>query len=182
MKCLITGHTKGIGKALYDTFVLMGFEVIGVSRSNGYDISERYQDIVALAETCDLVINNAYCQDYQTRLLRELAGKTKIISIGSIAGYYSSNVLKKKEYCLNKSQLITETKRLSFHHDVLVINVSLTENASSDPGCTYEDIFNICNHWINNTNFSVIDFSVKLSTTNLKLIEDDFGLTLKDFL
>ena len=82
MKCLITGHTKGIGKSLYDAFVLMGFEVIGVSRSNGYDISERYQDIVALAETCDLVINNAYCQDYQTRLLRDLAGKTKIISIG----------------------------------------------------------------------------------------------------
>jgi hypothetical protein len=115
-------------------------------------------------------------------LLKDLAGKTKIISIGSIAGYYSSSVLKKKEYCLNKSQLIIETKKLSFHHDVLVINVSLTENASSDPGCTYKDIFNICNHWIDNTNFSVIDFSVKLSTTNLKLIEDDFGLTLKDFL
>jgi NAD(P)-dependent dehydrogenase (short-subunit alcohol dehydrogenase family) len=182
MKCLITGHTTGIGKALYDSFVLKGFDVVGVSRTTGYDISERYQDIIALAETCDLFINNAYCQDYQTRLLKDLAGKTKIISIGSIAGYYANSVLKKKEYCLNKSQLITETQRLSFHHNVLVINVSLTENSSSDPGCTYNDIINVCNYWLDNTNFSVIDFSVKLSKTNLKLIEDDFGLTLKDFL
>lgn len=179
MKCLITGHTSGIGKALYTAFSSAGFEVTGVSRSNGYDLVERYQDIVALAENCDLFINNACYKDYQTKFLKDLAGKTKIISIGSLAGYYADNVKLKKEYCLNKFQLIMETKKLSFHYEVLVINVSLAENASSDPGCTYNDIIDICNLWIRNGKFSVIDFGVPLTAANIQLIEHDFGLTVE---
>ena len=39
MKIAITGHTKGIGQAIYD---LLGQEhdVIGYSRSNGYNINQ----------------------------------------------------------------------------------------------------------------------------------------------
>ena len=36
MKIAITGHTKGIGKAIADLYP----NVIGFSRSNGYDISK----------------------------------------------------------------------------------------------------------------------------------------------
>ena len=38
MKIAITGHTKGIGKALYDN-LSQQHEVEGYSRSNGFDIS-----------------------------------------------------------------------------------------------------------------------------------------------
>ena len=39
MKCIITGHTAGVGKAMYEHFQAKGWEVIGMSRANGYDIS-----------------------------------------------------------------------------------------------------------------------------------------------
>ena len=32
----ITGHTKGIGKCLYDDLVAVGHDVVGYSRSNGF--------------------------------------------------------------------------------------------------------------------------------------------------
>ena len=39
-KICIIGHTKGIGKAIAD---ISKFEVVGLSRSNGYDISKNLQ-------------------------------------------------------------------------------------------------------------------------------------------
>ena len=40
MKIGITGHTKGIGKKISDYFLKNNHEVIGFSRSSGYDISK----------------------------------------------------------------------------------------------------------------------------------------------
>ena len=39
-KILIIGHTKGIGKAIYDYYDNKGYKVKGLSRSNGYHLSE----------------------------------------------------------------------------------------------------------------------------------------------
>ena len=39
MKVAITGHTKGLGKELYNRFD----DVLGFSSSNGYDISNNYE-------------------------------------------------------------------------------------------------------------------------------------------
>ncbi len=58
MKYLLTGHTAGIGKEIYQQ--LEG-NVIGVSRSTGHDISTQLGRnlIVELGEECDVLINNA---------------------------------------------------------------------------------------------------------------------------
>ena len=40
MKVVITGHTKGIGKSVFDLLNDKGYDVVGLSRSNGFDISE----------------------------------------------------------------------------------------------------------------------------------------------
>ena len=58
MKIVITGHTRGIGKAFYDHFVNLGHEVVGVSRSTGFDIPNDINRIVELATNCDLFVNN----------------------------------------------------------------------------------------------------------------------------
>ena len=89
MKILITGHTSGIGKHLYEN--LYG-DVIGASRSNGKPIkriSEWFD------EDCDVFINNAYDDDdltAQSEALKYVYHKWKkdvsrkrIISIGSVA-------------------------------------------------------------------------------------------------
>ena len=37
-KIAIIGHTKGIGKAISKLYKKKGFDIVGLSRSNGYDI------------------------------------------------------------------------------------------------------------------------------------------------
>jgi NAD(P)-dependent dehydrogenase (short-subunit alcohol dehydrogenase family) len=62
MKIAITGHTRGIGKAIHDKFVNDGHEVIGLSRSNGYDLSDSVQREEAFKHivSSDMFINNAF--------------------------------------------------------------------------------------------------------------------------
>lgn len=59
MKIVITGHTNGIGKALYDE-LSKEHEVRGFSKTNGYDISNPdHRQIIAFSDY-DVFINNAY--------------------------------------------------------------------------------------------------------------------------
>ena len=44
-KIAVIGHTKGIGKAIADLYSKMGFKVIGMSRTNGYDLAENQEAI-----------------------------------------------------------------------------------------------------------------------------------------
>lgn len=59
MKIVITGHTNGIGQALYDE-LSKEHEVQGFSKTNGYDISNHtHRQIIAFSDY-DVFINNAY--------------------------------------------------------------------------------------------------------------------------
>jgi NADP-dependent 3-hydroxy acid dehydrogenase YdfG len=73
MKIIITGHTEGIGKAFYDFYTVKGYEVVGYSRSNGYDISNHDNICKVVSEVmkgCDVFINNAYSSESQVTLMR----------------------------------------------------------------------------------------------------------------
>jgi NAD(P)-dependent dehydrogenase (short-subunit alcohol dehydrogenase family) len=62
MKIAITGHTAGIGLALAELYQSLGHEVVGFSRTTGYNIavaSDRAR-IVADAQDCDMFFNNAH--------------------------------------------------------------------------------------------------------------------------
>lgn len=69
----ITGHTRGIGKALWDRLEERGLELRGYSKSNGYNLQrvstckKVVQDVVDW--NADVFINNAYVPDNQVRLL-----------------------------------------------------------------------------------------------------------------
>ena len=58
MRVAITGHTKGLGKELYNRFG----DVKGFSSSNDYDVSDRYDraKIINEIHKFDLFINNAH--------------------------------------------------------------------------------------------------------------------------
>lgn len=62
LKVAITGHTRGIGKFLFDSFVSDGHEVNGFSRSTGYNIKNENDRlrIVEESKDCDVFFNNAY--------------------------------------------------------------------------------------------------------------------------
>lgn len=86
----ITGHTKGIGKAISNA--LSNHTIIGCSRSNGYDI-DNVDSIINAVVDCDVFINNAYNGYKQTELLEKLCDLWKntnklIINIGSTVTDY----------------------------------------------------------------------------------------------
>ena len=72
MKIAITGHTKGIGKGLYDFYKQKGHAILGFSRSNGYNIEKKSDEIIEKSKNCDIFFNNAYSGFYQTKLLFNL--------------------------------------------------------------------------------------------------------------
>lgn len=79
MKVAITGHTQGLGKNLYEYFINRGDEVIGISRTTGYDISKDIDKIVEISSHCDLFINNTYKENYQLEILKKIQNKVKTL-------------------------------------------------------------------------------------------------------
>jgi short-subunit dehydrogenase len=92
MKIAITGHSKGIGKALYDN-LSQDHVVEGYSRSNGYDIATDIDKIIFNAIDCDVFVNNAYKGIQQVDILYKLYNHWKnhksktIVNINSISKY-----------------------------------------------------------------------------------------------
>lgn len=87
MTTAITGHTSGIGKRLFQR---LDPDVIGFSRSNGYDITNPAdrKRIIEESEHCDIFINNATADFGQTLLFLELFNSWRdrnkiIINVGS---------------------------------------------------------------------------------------------------
>ena len=98
----ITGHSSGIGQAIWD-YLSPHNEMLGFSRSNGYDLTDsiKYKEAVDMLETCDIVINNAYNINYrflQTDILNHFIDKNLydsskcIVTIGSMSKYVNRNI------------------------------------------------------------------------------------------
>jgi nucleoside-diphosphate-sugar epimerase len=70
-KIAITGHTKGIGAKLSQKLISQ-YEVVGFSRSNGYDISNDtdIDRIIAESLDCEVFVNNAYHFDQQSTIAK----------------------------------------------------------------------------------------------------------------
>ena len=89
MQIAITGHTIGLGKAFFDYYSSKGYQVLGFSRQNGFDLRDwsSLQRLLDCTNSYDLLISNAKPDFFQTVLLYEMARRTtrvrRIISIGS---------------------------------------------------------------------------------------------------
>lgn len=119
-KIAIVGHTRGIGKAIADLYHKKGFEVLGLSRSNGFDIIHDQEKIIESIEGCDLVVLNAHADRGQLNLLKRIYGlyafdKMKVAVITSTSGLeedpdYSQfevwDKFKYVQYCEIKKELI----------------------------------------------------------------------------
>ena len=123
MKVAITGHTSGIGRELYKHFD----NVVGFSRSNGYDITKDLDKIIEESKNADIFINNAYSGFMQTELLFKLFHLWKdqdklIVNISSNSG----DGIKPKvhPYSIHKAALDKACEQLS-HQKVKckVINI-----------------------------------------------------------
>ena len=90
-KIAIVGHTKGIGKAISDLYKSKGYEIVGMSRSNGYDLIHDQEKIMDQIHGCSLVVINAHAGRGQLNLLKRIYGrhafdKMKVAIITSTSG------------------------------------------------------------------------------------------------
>ena len=116
MKIAITGHTGGLGQALFEILSTQ-HEVVGFSRSNGYDISKNLAEIVDEIQDYDVLINNAYHVTGQLGLLRKIyevwEGQYKlIITLGSGAAHNPNIRLQRPD--LPEEFILSKTGHLKF--------------------------------------------------------------------
>jgi NADP-dependent 3-hydroxy acid dehydrogenase YdfG len=108
MKIAITGHTKGIGRAIAGLYYTD--EVVGFSRSNGYDIfnPDDVKKIIESSLECDVFVNNAYHGTSQVNIFEKLLkywnnDPTKtIVNINSRTIYNGPN---QRQYTTDKKLL-----------------------------------------------------------------------------
>tara|TARA_B100000424_G_scaffold68943_1_gene51139 strand:+ start:838 stop:1329 length:492 start_codon:yes stop_codon:yes gene_type:complete len=121
IKIAITGHTKGLGKHLFDS-LSQKHDIIGFSRSNGYDIKNpnHRKKIIEESKECDILINLVHNYYHQTDLLFEFhqswSGKEKlIICIGTKAVHdkaFGNGDYSLIEYRTQKKNMITMIENL----------------------------------------------------------------------
>jgi len=102
----ITGHTRGLGAALFERFSVSDM-VVGLSRSNGFDI-RKIDKIIERIDECDVFINNAYDRYSQVDLLYAVYDMwkdkdKKIINIGSLSSIGVRDYL--QPYAIHKKAL-----------------------------------------------------------------------------
>jgi nucleoside-diphosphate-sugar epimerase len=154
MRCCITGHTKGLGKALYEHFQNKGWEVIGFSRSNGYNISDNFAEIINRALGADLFINNAYADGLQLDLMMLLHDKVKKqIVCGSVASDVPDPTM--PEYSKNKRKLEEHFLKLADSNSMLLLKLTSS---------SYQDVVTVCNtvdFWLNNSSIVSVTFNIE---------------------
>jgi hypothetical protein len=177
MKCVITGHTQGVGKSFYNHFQSIGWEVIGLSRSNGYDIKENFDKVVDAVRGCDLFINNAYRDQQQLELLKSVKRDVKkIVVCGSVSRLYPDLI--KTDYVDDKHELSEYCRLMSISDDdslaqILHLDLSFIEstpvdlsiptNFTSDYFIKFREIVSAVDFWLLNPNVRQMEFVWKLT-------------------
>jgi NAD(P)-dependent dehydrogenase (short-subunit alcohol dehydrogenase family) len=119
-KIAVIGHTRGIGKAICDLYKKKKYQVVGMSKSNGFDIIHDQEKILENIEDCSLVVLNAHADRGQLKLLKNIYGRhafdrMKVVVITSTSGLeeepdYSQFKIWDKfqyvQYCEIKKELI----------------------------------------------------------------------------
>ena len=175
-KIIITGHTSGVGKAIYDKFKEISCrEIVGMSRSNGYDIDKDFDKIVAEAEGCELFINNAYRDWQQTKLVNALKDKVDMMVVmGSVSRFYPELI--PTQYVHDKQALAEACRLISLnpngipllHLDLGFIEDTTVEEANptafvSDYTTPKADIVDTIIFWAQKPSIRQIEFRWKLT-------------------
>lgn len=178
MKCVITGHTTGLGKAMYDAFKAAEWEVIGVSRQTGYDLTTDVDRVVELVNGADLFINNANVGRAQLNLLNAVNKDIKQIVLGSVAGEFHQQL--QSDYSQHKADLAQRCRELSLlpNTKILHIQISMLEDAvNGDVLIKYQEVIDVIDFWMNNPRFTNISFEFKLTPFTLEKAKTAFNIS-----
>ena len=90
-KIEVLGHSRGIGKTICDLYSKKKYDVVGMSKSNGFDLVHDQEKILEEMQDCSLVALNAHSDRGQLTLLKKIYGrhsfdKMKVAVITSTSG------------------------------------------------------------------------------------------------
>jgi hypothetical protein len=175
-KIVITGHTTGLGKAIYDKFTEVScHEIVGLSRSNGYDIDTDFDKVVEEASGAELFINNAYRDGQQLKLFHALKDKVDMMVVmGSVSRHYPELI--PTDYVHDKQALAEACRLESIKPDsipILHLDLSFLEGTSisdddptaftSDYNTPLEDIVDTIMFWAQKPTINQVEFRWKLT-------------------
>jgi hypothetical protein len=178
MKCVITGHTTGLGLAMFNHFKSNGWEVIGASRQTGFDLTTDFDRVVSLANSADLFINNANVNRAQFNLLNAVNKNVKQIVLGSVAGEFNQQL--QSDYSQHKADLAQRCRELSLLPDtkILHIQISMLEDAvNGDVLIKYQEVLDVIDFWMTNPRFTNISFEFKLTPFTLERAKVAFNIS-----
>ena len=183
-KIVITGHTSGIGKAIYDKFNEISCrEIVGMSRSNGYDIEKDFDKIVEEATGAEFFINNAYRDGQQLKLFHALKDKVDMMVVmGSVSRMYPELI--PTDYIHDKQALAEACRLESINPNgipVLHLDLSFLEGTeinsddptafTSDYNTPLEDVVDTIIFWAQKPSIRQIEFRWKLTEHVRKELE-----------
>jgi hypothetical protein len=158
MRIGIIGHTGILGSAITAEFI-NGNEIIGMSRSTGYDLRSNFRDIIDICQECDVVFNNAHVSTLQGKVIMELADtKVKLITSGSIAANYSFS-----DYCKQK-KIIEDIYRLyieRYSERCLLLKMGYLEGKEFTRGFStikLADVMSSIKFWLTTPRITHIEF------------------------
>jgi hypothetical protein len=134
-KVIITGHTRGLGAALFERFSVNDM-VSGLSRSNGCDI-RNIPKICEAVKDADIFINNAYDRYAQTDLLYAVYDMWRdqdkqIINIGSLACMGVRDRL--QPYAIHKKSLHEAHMQIAYQNNLCksyIFNIGYIEDKAT---------------------------------------------------
>jgi hypothetical protein len=190
MRIVITGHTSGVGKEIYDHYVASGHDVVGLSRSTGYNVYTDQDAIVDIVSTADVFFNN-YSGETQIELLEKTVNKvSKIVVLGSAMRLFRD--IATDEYIEEKYTLSNKCKMLSINPSIstkiLHLGVSFLphnrlkysermfsdKRMVSDNVVEYNELLGVVDYWIKNPVFNDVTFNWKLSSVVLMQMKTKF--------
>ena len=175
-KIIITGHTSGIGKAIYDKFTETSCrEIVGMSRSNGYDIEKDFDKIIKEAAGAEIFINNAYRDGQQLKLFNALKDKVDMMVVmGSVSRHYPELI--PTDYVKDKQALAEACRLESINPNgipILHLDLSFIERTNinnndptaftSDYTTNFEDIVDTIIFWTGKPSIRQVEFRWKLT-------------------
>lgn len=170
MKCIVTGHTSGIGKAIYEHFLTKGYDVYGMSRSNGYNIIDDQEKVIDESIGCDIFVNCAYQGSGQLELLNALHNKVKnMIVIGSVGADWAKIW---KDYGTHKFNLQQRCKEIALEDNpdfanIFYLKLAFCENANwpifVDPKykASFTELLEIIDMWLKIPKIFSVEFTLK---------------------
>lgn len=175
-KIVITGHTSGIGKAIYDKFKEIScHEIVGMSRSNGYDIDKDFDKVVEEASGAHLFINNAYRDKQQLKLFHALKDSVDMMVVmGSVSRLYPELI--PTDYVKDKQELAEACRLESINpNSIPILHLDLsflegTEIVDTDPTAFYsdyttplEDVVDTIVFWAQKPSIRQVEFRWKMT-------------------